>query len=123
MAKGISKGVDCANRDHMLTSESELCTSFSNYSNFVPSLAYYNNKSVVRRKSHYHQHKAMGDIFYGNDDYEEIKNHMYKEDVMECMRREEQFKAFKRRQKRRWSFSFFGCFEFLRLFLCCGTSD
>ncbi|OIV99658.1 hypothetical protein TanjilG_17468 [Lupinus angustifolius] len=72
------------------------------------------------RGSHSHNNnKGMGDIFYGGDDCEEIKNYMYKEDVLfECMRKETELKAFKKRQKKRQG-CFFQCFQFFRLFFRC----
>ncbi|CAL0329403.1 unnamed protein product [Lupinus luteus] len=78
--------------------------------------------NCYRKESHTilgRHNKGMGDIFYGGDDCEEIKSYMYKEDLLlECMRKETEFKAFKRRQKNRQG-CFFHCFQFFRLFFRC----
>lgn len=68
-----------------------------------------------------HHKKAMGDIFYGNDDCEEMINGcIYKEDVIESMRRHYEVKALKRREKQSNFWKFFDCFGFL-YFLLGGT--
>ncbi|KAE9620202.1 hypothetical protein Lalb_Chr01g0000651 [Lupinus albus] len=78
--------------------------------------------SCYRKESHPRirgsHNKGMGDIFYGGDDCEEMKNYMYKEDVLECMRKETELKAFKRSQKKKQG-CIFGCFEFFKLFFGC----
>lgn len=124
MAKGINcEGVDSANRDHSgcgggCMTDSEICT--SKFPPSSPSPSYFHRKESQR--------KAIGDVFYGDDDYEEIHEHekiYYKEDhVMESMRKASQIKAINKKKKQRnndYCWSFFPCFRFLKLLLGCGT--
>jgi len=55
------------------------------------------------------------DVFYGNDDHREMNDYMYKEDVIESMRRERESKDLKRREKNRCYSYFLSCLEFLTL--------
>lgn len=66
----------------------------------------------------------MGDVFYGKYDCDEINGYNYKKDaVIECMRREGELKALKKKQKRKkkW-WNFFDCFEFVWILLGGGTT-
>ena len=104
MAKAIYSGADCAN---MYTSGTG--------SNSMSELSISNDSAVA--KSHMVRGKPqhMEDILYGKEDHEEISDdYMYKEDVVESMRRERDFKALKKRQQKKF-WNFFECFEFLRL--------
>ncbi|BAT91250.1 hypothetical protein VIGAN_06256500 [Vigna angularis var. angularis] len=61
----------------------------------------------------------LGDVFYGYEDYMELNEIMYNEDVIESMRRVRESKEERKREKKRSS-SFFGqCFSFLRLLRSC----
>ncbi|KAG2398179.1 hypothetical protein LR48_Vigan08g203400 [Vigna angularis] len=55
------------------------------------------------------------DVFYGNDDHREMNDDMYKEDVIESMRRALESKDLKRRQKNRCFSFFLSCLEFFAL--------
>lgn len=61
--------------------------------------------------------KEMGDIFFGADDVNCMKDLAYKEDVIECMRMESARKSFKRGRRNGW-LSIPECCEFVKL-LCC----
>lgn len=123
MGKGISVGVDCANRDQSDNCDSRQYT--SNHSSSIPLLseeAPFSHKTTssssshtVRRKLRY---RLMGDIFYGNDDHCEMNDSMYKEDVMESMRSQRESKDLKKkRQKNWWNFRCFECLSLLRGFI------
>ncbi|CAJ1934149.1 unnamed protein product [Sphenostylis stenocarpa] len=58
-----------------------------------------------------------GDIFYGNDDHTEMNDCMYKEDVIESMSREREFKDLKRKRRHtsRCNSFFLSCLEFFTL--------
>ncbi|ESW03455.1 hypothetical protein PHAVU_011G015400 [Phaseolus vulgaris] len=57
----------------------------------------------------------LGDVLYGDDDLVEMKDFMYREDVVESMRRERESKELKNREKRRRSSCCTECFCFLTL--------
>ncbi|CAL0334279.1 unnamed protein product [Lupinus luteus] len=79
-------------------------------------------KSNCYRKESHSVNKAMGDIFYGGDDSEEINDDMYKEeeDVLECMRKEAQLKTFKTKHNNNNNTKWHGCFfHFFTLFFGC----
>lgn len=57
-------------------------------------------------------------MFYGMCDIDDTSDILYKEDLLECYRRERAMKSFRNVQKR--SPSLVRCFEFLKL-LCCRT--
>lgn len=57
--------------------------------------------------------ERLGDVFYGDDDIVEINALMYKEDVIESMRRARELKELGKIEKRRRSSFFNRCFEFL----------
>ncbi|GLT40278.1 hypothetical protein SLA2020_144240 [Shorea laevis] len=59
---------------------------------------------------------AAGDIFYGRNDLDAMRDFMYKEDVIENYRREAEMKSLRKRT--RGSSTGSRCFEFLKL-LCC----
>jgi len=62
--------------------------------------------------------KGMGgeDVFYGNDDHREMNDSMYKEDVIESMRREQESKDLKKRREKNCCYSYFlSCFNFFTL--------
>lgn len=140
MAKGViySKGgVDCASG--YIHSDRGININLSNSSNCgcgcESDLFTYSNSSAARkphhRIHHHHHHRQyhkaeldiiMGDVFYGNDDHEEMNDYMYKEDVVESMRSEQRHKALRRRQKNKNKYcrSLFQCFEFLWVLLQCG---
>ncbi|KAF3433152.1 hypothetical protein FNV43_RR24254 [Rhamnella rubrinervis] len=61
--------------------------------------------------------KEMGDIFFGADDVNCVKDFLFMEDVIECMVMESAMKSFKRRRRNGW-LSITECFEFLKL-ICC----
>jgi len=64
------------------------------------------------------EEEAMGDddVFYGNDDHREMNDDgMYKEDVIESMRKELESKDLKRRRKNRCYSFFLSCLEFFTL--------
>ncbi|KAF9677809.1 hypothetical protein SADUNF_Sadunf08G0146400 [Salix dunnii] len=58
----------------------------------------------------------VGDIFYGTDDYLDVKDSIHKEDVLEHYRRETIVRALNKRKLSRLSIS--RCFEFLKLAYC-----
>ncbi|KAJ4706234.1 hypothetical protein OWV82_019911 [Melia azedarach] len=62
----------------------------------------------------------MSDVFFGVDDIEETSDLIYREDLLECYRRERALKSFRKVQKR--SSSIIRCFEFLKLFCCASRS-
>ncbi|KAK7341168.1 hypothetical protein VNO80_24093 [Phaseolus coccineus] len=55
------------------------------------------------------------DVLYGNDDHREMNDSMYKEDVIESMRREQESKDLKRREKNCCYSYFLSCFGFFAL--------
>jgi len=57
----------------------------------------------------------VGDVFFGNDDHSELNNYMYKEDVIESVRRERELKELRKREKKRRSSYFGQCFDFFAL--------
>lgn len=52
----------------------------------------------------------MGDVFYGNDDCEEMNEFIYKQDVFESMRRAQEHRALKKKKKN-YFWKFFQCFR------------
>ncbi|KAK7258187.1 hypothetical protein RIF29_32700 [Crotalaria pallida] len=129
MAIGIcsSSDVDRANKDHGgiatkcgcgCISDLSSITTHSSSSSLLPLLPSPKSYFCHIKESRNHKAMAMGDIFYGGDDSEEINDHTYyKQDVLECMRKEIEFKAIKKRRKRKGCF--FRCFEFFRLLFGC----
>lgn len=61
--------------------------------------------------------EEMGDVFFGADDVNCMKDLVCKEDVIDCMRRKAAMKSFRRRRNNR-KVSITECFEFLKL-ICC----
>lgn len=61
---------------------------------------------------------TKNNMFYGMCDIDDMSDILYKEDLLECYRRERAMKSFRNAQKR--SPSLVRCFEFLKL-LCCRT--
>ncbi|KAJ7949514.1 hypothetical protein O6P43_029842 [Quillaja saponaria] len=93
----------------------------------LPAVASNSCSENIRRKPkrndlNYVNNIVAGDIFYGQDDYHEYMNDfMYKEDVIESMRRESAAKANrkKRREHNNSWLRLFKCFDFFNIFSSC----
>ncbi|KEH17609.1 hypothetical protein MtrunA17_Chr4g0020511 [Medicago truncatula] len=86
----------------------------------------FSKQNLSMQKLH-HINKAMGDdVFYGNDDCEEMNECIYKDDVLVSMRRARELKALKKnnkKQKKNCYLKYFECFRCLWFLLGCGTKS
>ncbi|KAL9364133.1 hypothetical protein Peur_042006 [Populus x canadensis] len=88
---------------------------------YLPSFSFVeqiNSPSRIPRNYYYSKCDMVGDIFYGTDDYLDVRDSIHREDVLEHYRREIIMRSLNKRKLSRFSIS--RCFEFLELIYCLG---
>ncbi|KAI4323789.1 hypothetical protein L6164_023367 [Bauhinia variegata] len=122
MARGISSSIDGTGNDCRCEHPAPENLSATYYSSPLSMLSA-SPASSLKTASHAghrkpHRKKDMANMFYGEDDYDDMKDYMYREDVIESMRREKELKDLRQQRKKKWQWlSLFECYEFLKLFI------